>query len=833
MWRRMSAPESSPGGQPPAVVVVDTLVAEGRWADAAATARAAGLHARAAELYEKLWDFAAAAECARAAGDAEGELRNLLDAKADDAATALAARLADESAARGALAARVLEARRRPGQAARLQERLGEHAQAARLYARAGAWVDAGRMREALGEDAEAGRLYERAVSEAAEPEIVARAHLALGALHGRRGQHDLAARHLQEAATHAATRAEALRALPTQLAALGLRDAAIAALTRARALDPSLPADVDAFLGQGRAAPGERPARAAGAAADGRLIGGRYRLARLLGAGGSGRVHAARDEQSGKDVAVKLFFAAQARGQEAYDRFVREAKVCGALAHPNIVQVLDFREDLGFFAMELMTGGTLAERMTPRLAAAPLRRAALEVLAGLQAAHARGVVHRDIKPANVFFDARGVAKLGDFGVAHLLDLGQTQTGGLIGTLAYMAPEQITGAPLTFAADLYALGVTLFQALTGRLPLPGPDFVAQHLGETPPPASSVWPDAAPWDALLARLLAKDPEVRAQSLAELAEALAAIDTGGARRVLVLGGAGGAAPRPSEDAAAVSGTFAAVAAPAPEALRSLSGGASTPRYAHEAPLGATSVSTLVRAVDEALSRSVVIERYAESAPDPASLRRLRILGAAHGPHLQRLLSFDPAARAAVYEAPVGETLAARLAHGPLAARAAARLMTELARAIAPIAAAGAAHGAIGAERILLDDEGATTLVVAGLGPLPDPPPAPEGDVRAVLALTFAALGTDSFARAPGLLLGAGARLAALPCTDAAELLLVARRFADEAAHADRVAAHVRALVALAASAPDVTLALTRAATLARAHGLAEDDLRPLLP
>ena len=110
----------------------------------------------------------------------------------------------------------------------------------------------------------------------------------------------------------------------------------------------------------------------------------------------------------------------------------------------------------------------------------------ALDIIGGLEAAHHRGVVHRDVKPANIFFDARGTAKLGDFGVAHLVDLGQTQTGGLIGTLAYMSPEQITGAPISIAADLYALGVTLFEVVTGRLPFLGPDFVAQHLGEEPP-----------------------------------------------------------------------------------------------------------------------------------------------------------------------------------------------------------------------------------------------------------------------------------------------------------------------------------------------------------
>src|SRR5205823_14503598 len=132
----------------------------------------------------------------------------------------------------------------------------------------------------------------------------------------------------------------------------------------------------------------------------------------------------------------------------------------------------------------EYLAGGTLGDRLAAgRLTAPQVKRLALDLLAALAHAHERGVIHRDVKPQNVFYDAHGVAKLGDFGVAHLLDLGQTQTGALIGTLAYMAPEQITGAAVGAATDLYALGVTLFEALTRRRPFLGPDFVSQHLGD--------------------------------------------------------------------------------------------------------------------------------------------------------------------------------------------------------------------------------------------------------------------------------------------------------------------------------------------------------------
>jgi serine/threonine-protein kinase len=260
--------------------------------------------------------------------------------------------------------------------------------------------------------------------------------------------------------------------------------------------------------------------------------------VARALGSGGMGRVYLADDLVSGVRVAVKVVAPpVDARSRDSYGRFVREARLVGALRHPNIVAVVDFHESLGLMALEFMPGGTLADRLPGPLGAAAVQRIVRDVTLALEASHAQGVIHRDVKPSNIFFSAAGDAKLGDFGVAHLQDLGATQTAGFIGTLAYMSPEQISGAPLTFASDVYALGVTTFQMLTGRLPFPGPDFVGQHLGSPAPLASALRPELAPgWDALTARMLAKAPAQRFASLEELRHALAAIPTAGVGAVV---------------------------------------------------------------------------------------------------------------------------------------------------------------------------------------------------------------------------------------------------------------------------------------------------------
>jgi len=696
---------------------IEALIAAGRHADAARAASAEGNHARAAEIYEKLWDFRGALGAATAGGDLARALRYALElGDAAAIAGALGALTATDDGARSAL--EVLTRLRRHAEAAPLAERLGDTARAIELYTRAHKELDAARLLEAQGRDRDAGRLLERALDLAADAERAA-IQLALGRILARRGAYPEAARLLQDARKDPALRPEAQRHLIATLAAMGLRDGARDTLLELRASDPELPADLDQYLRSWRDETTERKA-----GRDREVVANRYRLDKLLGAGASGRVFLASDEVAGRSVAIKMFFAAGARGGAAYERFVREARLASTLRHPSLVEVYDVSVERGFLVMEYLTGGSLAQRLaaSARLTAVQARRMALDIIAGLEAAHHRGVVHRDVKPANVFFDARGTAKLGDFGVAHLVDLGQTQTGGLIGTLAYMSPEQITGAPISIAADVYALGVTLFEAVTGRLPFLGPDFVAQHLGEPAPAATGVAPDlAAGWDPVLAGLLVKNPRDRTPTLGDLRRQLEALDLGGQPRL---------GPRRQH----ITGTHS-IAELAEQ-------GDAKPRYQFETPLGHTAISELVRAVDTVLDRSVVIERFDASDEAARALDRARLLGRAQSPFVQRALSLDRAARVAVFEAPAGASFADAPPALPPAET--VRMLKRLARAAAAIHVVGGSHGAISARTIVLDDGAVPTVMAAGLGPVAESQPG--DDVAAIIAVVASIVGSE---------------------------------------------------------------------------------------
>jgi serine/threonine protein kinase len=249
----------------------------------------------------------------------------------------------------------------------------------------------------------------------------------------------------------------------------------------------------------------------------DNEAIAGRYRLDEQLGGGVSAVVWAATDLELDRKVAVKLL------AREADPRrFRREAQAVGALAHPNICTLYDYGETDGrtFMVLQYLAGGSLEERLGGGrpLPDDDIERIAREVAAGLAHAHTRGVVHRDLKPANVLFDGSGRAKLADFGIARFGDeVGLTSPGTVLGTAAYLAPEQAAGEPATPASDVYAFGLILFRMLTGRLPFESRDafeLAAMHRDRPPPSVTAFRADPpARLESVTFAALAKSPSDR--------------------------------------------------------------------------------------------------------------------------------------------------------------------------------------------------------------------------------------------------------------------------------------------------------------------------------
>ena len=269
------------------------------------------------------------------------------------------------------------------------------------------------------------------------------------------------------------------------------------------------------------------------------------YQLRRALGQGTSGSVYLAQPAAGGDWVALKILHPLAGRDPEdAADeraRFLAEARTAQRLRHPDIVAVFAAGEAQGrlWLAMEPVPGCSLARYteparlLPPELAVAIVARGA----AALAPAHAAGVVHRDLKPSNILVDlSSGIVKLSDFGVARLDDGSATRTGVMLGTPAYMAPEQLAGAPADARSDLYALGVILFELLAGRRPHTASamgDFLRAVASEPAPDLRAFWPQApAPLAELLAQLLARRPAERPGSAAAVAEALGRVPLHGA-------------------------------------------------------------------------------------------------------------------------------------------------------------------------------------------------------------------------------------------------------------------------------------------------------------
>jgi serine/threonine protein kinase len=267
-----------------------------------------------------------------------------------------------------------------------------------------------------------------------------------------------------------------------------------------------------------------------------GTVLNERYRLDAEIGRGGMGVVYRAHDTLLDRDVAVKVL-SASGLGTEGRARLLREAQAAAGLNHPNIVIVHDVGqadgapsdEGVPFVVMELVEGPSLQDRRPESLEETVA--VARQVCAALEHAHAHGIIHRDLKPENVLL-AASTAKLVDFGLARSMVSRLTAEGAVAGTVFYLAPELALGQPYDGRADLYALGVLLYELTTGRLPFVADDplaVISQHLHAPPVPPRARDAGIPPaLDALILRLLSKDPQDRPASAAKVRRALDAPD-----------------------------------------------------------------------------------------------------------------------------------------------------------------------------------------------------------------------------------------------------------------------------------------------------------------
>jgi eukaryotic-like serine/threonine-protein kinase len=255
----------------------------------------------------------------------------------------------------------------------------------------------------------------------------------------------------------------------------------------------------------------------------------------RTLGRGGMATVYLARDSMLDRPVALKVLSEHFAADEAFRDRFIREARLAAKLVHPNVVQVYDVGEDKRgpFIVMEYVEGDTLADELQRRgrLPAAEVVSVGIQLCSALAVAHAGGLVHRDIKPQNILRRPDGQVKLADFGIARsLAATAHTEIGTVLGTAAYLAPEQARGEPVTAAADIYSLGVVLYELLTGQTPFPAatlPELLLKReQGAITPPSELALDVPAALEAVVMRCLALRAEYRPASAAALAHELAA-------------------------------------------------------------------------------------------------------------------------------------------------------------------------------------------------------------------------------------------------------------------------------------------------------------------
>src|SRR3984885_6794503 len=260
--------------------------------------------------------------------------------------------------------------------------------------------------------------------------------------------------------------------------------------------------------------------------------LGVRYEILGEAGHGSMGNVYKARDRETGETVALKLLKPEIASDQAMMDRFKNELLFARKITHKNVCRVYEFNRVAGiaYTSMEFVEGESLRSVLN-RFGGLPQRKAtdlALQICSGLEEAHVQGIVHRDLKPENVMIDAQGNVKIMDFGIARSMEAGTRLTGSMVGTPAYMAPEQVAGKPVDYRTDLYSLGLMLYEMFTGA-----PAFSADHsiavalkqMREEPPAPHEIEPNiSVGMQRAILKCLEKDPARRFQSVAELETSL---------------------------------------------------------------------------------------------------------------------------------------------------------------------------------------------------------------------------------------------------------------------------------------------------------------------
>lgn len=355
------------------------------------------------------------------------------------------------------------------------------------------------------------------------------------------------------EASKSGSDAAAALASPPPEIREVELSDPELQAAAEAiakripRMTDPEVsldippPADIEP--------PDERPAGAKDPYI-GTTFDHRYKIQQLLGEGGMGFVYLARHKVIDKKVAVKVLRSEMAKDREILDRFLQEAKAASSIGNPHIIDISDFGDlpdGSTYFVMEYLEGQSLSQLIDSEVGLSVERicHIARQMADGLAAAHERGIIHRDLKPDNVFLIHRGsdqdFVKILDFGIAKVTgsasDTKLTKAGAVFGTPHYMSPEQAAGAPIDHRADIYALGVMLYELTSGQLPFNADNFMGiltQHMYKAPVPIRALVPspDCPPsLEAVILKCLSKKQEARYQSMEELSADLQRIETGG--------------------------------------------------------------------------------------------------------------------------------------------------------------------------------------------------------------------------------------------------------------------------------------------------------------